>query len=328
MQAGLTVVDASAVRTALPWRELIEALRGGFRDGCELPVRHHHGIRRTGEADGTLLLMPAWTPEQSDGGFLGVKIATVFPGNAERGIGAVQASYLLSDGRTGVPRALIDGFELTLRRTAAASALAASYLASAEAETMVMVGTGNMAPRLIEAHCSVRPIRRVAVWGRSPDKAEQLARELAAAASDGAESSAIEFASVSDLEQAVRSAHVVSCATLAEQPLVTGAWLQPGAHLDLVGGFTPQMREADDEAVLRSSVFVDTREGALSEAGDLLQPIEAGIWSADQIEADLFDLCRGQHAGRSTPEQITLFKSVGTALEDLFAAIAVMQATA
>lgn len=306
----MKIFDAARTADLLPWGALVDALEVGFRDGCEMPVRHHHGVQApAGEPDATLLLMPAWTV----GGYLGVKIATAFPGNASRGLDTIQGSYILASGDTGEPLALIDGAELTLRRTGAASALAARFLARADARRLLVVGTGNLAPHLAGAHAAVRPNLEVEFWGRRPERA------LVASRSSLLEGLATGTAS--DLEAAVRGADIVSTATLATEPLVQGDWLRSGMHIDLVGGFTPAMREADDEAVRRATVFVDTREGALVEAGDLVQPIESGALRAEEVAGDLYELCRGRHAGRQDASEITLFKSVGAALEDLFAAI-------
>ncbi len=306
----MKIFDAVRTGELLPWGAVVDALESGFRDGCEMPVRHHHGVEApAGDPEATLLLMPAWTV----GGYLGVKVATVFPGNLARGLGAVQASYILSSAGTGEPLALIDGLELTLRRTAAASALASKFLARPDARRLLVVGTGNLAPHLAAAHAAVRPRLEIEFWGRRPEKALEAARSpLLQGLRTGA---------ASGLEAAVRAADIVSTATLATQPLVPGSWLAPGVHLDLVGGFTPAMREADDEAVRRSTVFVDTRGGALAEAGDLTRPIASGVLAPEDVAADLHELCRGEHAGRKTEAEITLFKSVGAALEDLFAAI-------
>jgi ornithine cyclodeaminase len=305
----MRIIDAAAVDTALDDRSLVDALREMFRRGCEMPVRHHHTLATAGGPDATLLLMPAWTV----GGYLGVKIATVFPGNADRGLPAVMGAYLLASAETGEPVALIDGPMLTLRRTAAASALASGYLSRDTAACLFMVGTGKLAPHLIRAHASTRPIRRVLIWGRNPDKAARLAASLGG---DGLEVSATE-----DLEAAARIADVISCATLSKHPLIRGDWLRPGAHLDLVGGFTPQMREADDTAIRRATVFVDTHGGALAEAGDIVQPIASGVLRQADVAGDLFELSRGERPGRRADDEITLFKSVGTALEDLAAAM-------
>ena len=304
----MRIITAAEVEGALDYPELIERLRRQFRRGCVVPVRHHHGVDVPGEAQATLLLMPAWT----DGGYIGVKIITVFPGNASRNKPAVMGAYMLMSGKTGEVLALIDGPSLTARRTAAASALASSYLSRPDSERLLMVGTGTLAPHLIQAHAAVRPIKHALVWGRSTEKAKRLAKALS--------TRRLKVEATEDLEGAVRGAHIVSCATLATEPLVLGKWLPVGVHLDLVGAFRPDMRESDDEAIRRARIFVDTMDGATVEGGDIVQPIDAGILSRDDIAADLFDLTRGAKAGRRFYDQITLFKSVGTALEDLAAA--------
>ena len=305
----MRIIGPSEVNSSLDFAALVEALRQMFRAGCEAPLRHHHAIKTTdGAPDATLLLMPAW----QSGRHIGIKMVTVFPGNAAADLPSVMGAYLLLDGKTGEVLALLDGPALTARRTAAASALAASYLARPDCERLLMVGTGALAPHLVEAHASVRPIRNVLVWGRDPDKAKRLAQRL--------DRKTLKVAATTDLEAAVRGAHVISCATLSHEPLIRGAWLPLGVHLDLVGGFTPDRREADDDAVRRARVFVDTREGAGKEAGDIVQPLRAGILGEDDIAGDLFELTRGTRAGRRYHDQITLFKSVGTALEDLAAA--------
>jgi ornithine cyclodeaminase len=304
----MKLIDDDTVARHLALPVLIERLRAAFRAASSVPLRHHHTVAAPDVAPGTLLLMPAW----SAGGYLAIKLVTVFPDNHRRSLPTVLASVLLLSAETGQALALIAGRALTVRRTAAASALAASYLARVDARHLVMVGTGALAPALIEAHAAVRPIARVSVWGRDGAKARALAARFAGAA--------FAVAATDDLEAAVRAADVVSCATLARDPLVRGAWLAPGAHLDLVGGFTPQMREADDAAIRRSAVFVDTRDGATQEAGDIVQPLASGVLTREAIRADLYDLARGTAPGRTAPDEITLFKSVGSALEDLAAA--------
>ena len=301
----MKVVTASELAAVLDDRGLVERLREAFREGAEAPLRHRHAVPAPG-GEGTLLLMPAWQAGRS----LGVKVVTVFPGNAARGLSAVQAAYLLLDAETGEPEALLDGAMLTRRRTAAASALAADYLARRDSATLVMVGTGSLAPHLIGAHAAMRPIREVRVWGRSPEKARALAASF-----DRVD---LRVTAVEDLEASVRGADIVSCATLSTTPLVRGAWLRPGTHLDLVGGFTPAMREADDDALRRSRVFVDT-PAALEEAGDVVQPLASGVLKKEDVP-DLFDLVRGRRPGRLADAEITVFKSVGAALEDLAAA--------
>jgi ornithine cyclodeaminase len=305
----MLILDAGQTRAALPFPQLIEALRAMFADGCEMPVRHHHTMNVPGEPDATLLLMPAW----QTGTFLGVKIVGVFPGNSTRGHVAVNATYVLMSATTGETLAMIDGGELTARRTAAASALAARYLAREDAGHLVIAGTGRLALNLVEAHAAVRPITRVTIWGRSIEKAREVAVRAAAL---GFSAKAND-----DLEAAVGDADIVSCATLSPTPIVHGAWLRPGVHVDLIGAFRPDTRESDDEAVRRSSVFVDTRAGATKEAGDIVMPIASGVLKPADIKADLYELSRGLHPGRENADEITLFKSVGAALEDLAGAV-------
>jgi len=303
----LRFVDAAEVERLLDDATLIERLAAMFRSPCEAPLRHHHHVATPTGAGGTLLLMPAWQA----GRHLGIKSVTVFPDNAARSLPTVSGLYLLLDGTNGMPLAVIDGVSLTLRRTAAASALAARYLARADASHLLMVGAGALAPNLIRAHAAVRPIRQVALWNRTRAHAEALAAKLAGD---------FDVIVADDLEAAARAADVISCATLSKRPLIHGAWLRPGSHLDLVGGFTPEMREADDEAARRAKIFVDTRAGATREAGDIAEPLARGIITETDIQADLFALSAGAHRGRLAADEITLFKSVGTALEDLAAA--------
>lgn len=312
----LLTLDAKAVATALPYEQLIEALKNAFSASIDVPQRAHYEVNVPNGTPGTLLLMPAWQP----GSGMGVKIATVFPDNAKLGAPAVFASYLLMSAGTGVPVAMLDGTELTLRRTAAASALASSYLSREDAKKLLMVGTGNLAPHLIAAHASVRPIREVCIWGRRPEAATQLAETFS--------DSDFSVTVAENLEDVARTADIISCATLATEPLIMGDWLSAGQHLDLVGAFKPDMSEADETAVVRADVYVDARTGALSEAGEIVQAIQSGAMSEADIEGELGELVTGKVNGRSNDDAITLFKSVGTALEDLAAAELVMKNSA
>jgi ornithine cyclodeaminase len=307
-------IGAKELDRLLDFPELVAALATAFRSEITVPVRHHHEIARPGGGTATNLLMPAWTRgEAAD--FLGIKVVNVFPDNGRLGLPAVNGAYLLMSGETGVPLAMMDGARLTAWRTAAASALASSHLSDPGASRLVMVGAGALAGFLVRAHASVRPIRHVTLWNRSPAGAEVLARSLAGS------SFAVEV--TDNLAAAVQAADVISCATLSRDPLVCGRWLKPGAHLDLVGAYNPGMRESDDECMRRARVFVDTEGGALKEAGDIVQPMADGVIDRSRIEGDLFALCRGTLRVERRPEDITLFKSVGTAIEDLAAAMLV-----
>lgn len=300
--------DEDRTRALLPWRPLVEAIRAAFRAGCEMPAKHEHFVKSPGAPDGKLLLMPAWTA----GGYIAVKVANMFPGNAGLGIPAVNAAVLLMDGRTGAVLALIDGGEVTARRTAASSALAADYLARKDSSHLVVLGAGRLGGgNLIEAHAAVRPIRRVTIWSRTAEKAEAVAAHW--------RNRGLDASATRDLATAVSEADIVSSATLAREPLLMGEWLRPGVHVDLVGNYSSSSREADDEAVRRATVFIDTR-AALKSTGDLAIPLAAGVLQSSDIVADLFDLTRGAHPGRHGEQEITLFKSVGAAIEDLAAA--------
>ncbi len=315
----MRIVSADEVDRALTFPGLTDALDEAFRIGAVQPVRHHHAIERPDGATSTLLLMPAWTDFNRVGhsrdGHVGVKIVTVSPDNNAIGKPAVMGLYLLTDGRTGEPQALIDGQRLTQWRTACASALAARYLARRDAERLLVIGAGALSPFLARAHAAARPIRQIRIWNRTADNARKVVDALRR---DGFEAEA-----AGDLDAALGWADIVSSATISAQPLVAGARLRPGTHVDLVGGFTPQMREADDEAVRRARVYVDTLAGATKEAGDIVQPLASGVLAVEAIQGDLFALTRGTAKGRGNDDEITLFKSVGAAIEDLCAGIAV-----
>lgn len=318
----MQILNPEVVAENLPWNALVDQLERAFAGGIVTPPRHHHAVERQ-DGEATMLLMPAWEDQGKQPGYLGVKMVNVFPQNANRGMPAISGVYLLSDGATGQPLACIDGSELTRRRTAAASALAARYLAREDAETLVVLGTGKLAPMLIEAHASVRPIRRVVVYGRNLGKAEDLAR-LYSGYSKG--QAAFESVTATDnLAAAVPEADIVSAATLSTQPMIQGEWLKPGTHVDLVGAFRKDMRETDSECVARSDVFVDSYAGAKGEAGDLHFAVKDGVFAMEKIQAELSELARGTHTGRSSDDAITLFKSVGVSLEDLAAAILVWE---
>jgi len=306
----MRIFDAAATRHALSFDALIPALRDLFAAGCVVPARQVHEIAAPSGEGVTSLVMPAWIP----GRYYGLKVVNVAPGNAARGLPALHASYLLHDAMTGAPLALIDGDQVTARRTAAASALAASFLARADARRLLVVGAGRVARLLPAAYRVVRPIEQVTVWARRPQEAEALAHALA----DGG----VAAAASTDLAGAVAAADVVSVATLATEPVIEGRWLRPGSHLDLIGSFTPAMREADDACFAGAAVYVDTEE-ALQKSGDLLGPLGRRVFAATDVRGTLATLAGGESGGRRDAEERTVFKSVGTALEDLAAAILV-----
>ncbi|HEY8049643.1 MAG TPA: ornithine cyclodeaminase family protein [Ramlibacter sp.] len=302
--------DAAATCKALQFGPLIAALDQMFIAGCSVPPRQVHTV-----GDGVQsLVMPAWTAGEGRP-YYGVKIVNVAAGNRARGLPGLFATYQLFDGVTGEQLALIDGNEITSRRTAAASALAAARLARADARVLLVLGTGRVGSVLPHAYLAVRALERILVWDRDAAKARALASELA--------SSGLPARAAPDLERAVREADIVSAATAATEPLVLGAWLAAGSHLDLIGSYMPSMREADDACVRDCDLWVDTPE-AVGKSGDLTQPIASGALSRDDVKGTLETLCRGD-VRPGTRARRTVFKSVGTALEDLAAAILVYE---
>jgi ornithine cyclodeaminase/alanine dehydrogenase-like protein (mu-crystallin family) len=299
------ILNAAQVAAASPYRDIVEALRQGFRDPATTPVRHHHDPLPST----TLLLMPAWTAQ-----WTGLKVVTVKTDNPALGLPTVQGSYLLLDNATGAPVVMMDGTELTRRRTAAASALAADYLARPDASVHAIVGAGALATHFAKAHASVRPIAKTLICNRTIEKAEAVATELRSAGMK---------AEACDAETAIRQADIVSGVTGSNVALIKGAWIKPGTHIDLAGAFKPTMRETDGDAVAMAQVYVDTRDSALAEAGDLLQAQAEGKFDFANVKGDLFDLTQGRNRGRQNGRDITLFKSCGTALEDLATAVMV-----
>jgi ornithine cyclodeaminase len=302
-------IDAAELRARLPWGALVEALRDVFCQPCDAPLRQAHRLppAAEGEAGGTLLLMPAWLPQR----LTGVKIVHVAPQNAARGLPAVHAVYLLSDAATGAPLALLDGGELTDRRTAAASVLAAGYLARPDSRRLLLLGSGKVARALAEAYADRFRLSDIAVWSRRGENAARLAAKLSA---HGLPARATASPDPGE-------ADIIAAATLSTVPLVRGDAVRPGTHVDLVGAFRPDMRESDGALMARATTLaVDTRAGALAEAGDVVQAIAEDAILEGHIACELADLCAGRHPGRRSSEEITVFKSVGWAGEDLAAA--------
>lgn len=302
----MKVLSDSHVKHALPWKMLINELRHGFVKGVEQPLRASYTVPVPGEPDASLLIMPAW----EEGGKLAVKILFISHGNSIRGMPAVNASVMVFDAVTGLAEATMEGGELTARRTAATSALAADLMAPKNAKSLLIVGAGVIAKNLISAHMSVRNYESVLVWARRSKQAKKLADQY----------NGVSW--VDDLDFAVSQSDVIATATFAKEPLIKGKLIKEGTHLDLVGGFTTEMREADNDAISRAAgrIIVDTYDGALAEAGDITQPLAEGIISRKDIAGDMAELCRGEVMPRSSNKQITLFKSVGAAIEDFVAA--------
>ena len=313
--------DQAQLDKSLTFPSLIESLRSAFAGNWTTPMRQHHGMpgfdNNGAEVENALLLMPAWTGPGAEN-FVGVKLVAVYPSNGQIDLPSIHGLYYLIDGNTGQPLATMDGARMTVWRTAAASALASTYLSRPDSSTLTMIGTGALSPFMIRAHMAVRPITEVFLWNHNIRRAHELAQEL--------RDQGLPVTSHPDLVTAVGKSDIVCAATLTTTPLIFGKWVKPGTHIDTVGAFTPTMRETDDELVRLASLFCDTRTGALKEGGDLAIPISQGVISSSDILADLHELTRGTHPGRTSAQEVTYFKSVGTALEDLAGAIAVWQA--
>jgi ornithine cyclodeaminase/alanine dehydrogenase-like protein (mu-crystallin family) len=305
---GMIQIDSGFINR-VNYAELIEILIEGFNATIETPLRTHYNYKNPRSAkDSTLLMMPSWQL----GKRLGVKLVTVSPDNALLNLPSIHAQYLLFDALTGKTLALLDGKALTSIRTAAVSAMVSKYLSRQNSKTLLMIGTGDLAPELIKAHCTIREIEHVLIWGRNSEKSKLLAEQM--------KLDSIAFRAVDSLDEAIGDADIISTATLSETPLIKGALLRKGQHLDLVGSYQPHMREADDRCIQKASVFIDTYEAGMKESGDIAIPLKKGILSEADIQSDIKGLTSGTHPGRQSNEEITLFKSVGHASEDLIAA--------
>ena len=300
--AVVPFLEQAEVARRAPYGPLTEHL---YRSHLDPRAHVRRVVYGPPQAEQVFLGLPAWQPGES----LGVKLVTVFPDNpSQRGLPSVQAVYVLFDGSDGRPVAIMDGTELTYRKTSADSALGSRLLSRPDSQTLLMVGAGGLARHLIAAHRQVRPsLQQVLIWNRTRDKAEQLAAEVGAQVAD-------------DLSEAIGLADIISTATMSPEPLISGALLSPGTHLDLVGAFLPHCREIDDDVIRRATIFVDSRDAAIHECGDLVIPLQSGLITEEDIAADLFQLCRGEHPGRRDLDQITLFENGGGGHLDLMTA--------
>ena len=306
----MRIIDSDRLVPSIDPLALIEDLREGHREDVDAMERVLLSEPAGDEETNHLLIWPAWKLSRA----AGAKLVSVFPGNERRGQGPnIHSVYVLFDGEDGRPRCLITGESFTRCKTAADSALGASYLARDDARVLTAIGAGAQAAAQIRFLCAVRPlIARVSIWNRTPAKARSLV--------DGLALSGVDAEWTEDLEAAVRSADIVSCLTSATAPVLRGSWLKPGTHVDLVGSFTPQMREADDETMRGGRLFADSRSFAIKHCGDIAIPIANGVIRESDIVADLFDLCRGRAAGRLTATEITVFKNGGGGHLDLMIA--------
>lgn len=308
MSSELRVIGAEDLRARLPMAAAVDALEDAFRalEPSGGPLR-----TRVETPQGSLLLMPAASGRSG----VGVKLVSITPNNPDRGLPFIHASYVLFDADTQAPEAVLDGSALTALRTAAVSGLATRFLSREEARRLTIFGAGVQARAHLEAMCAVRPVTDLVVVSRSRGAAEALAERGLARG----------LAARLGQPEAVREADLVCTCTTAEEPLFDGSWLPEGAHVNAVGSYRPETRELDTETVRRARVVVETREVALEEAGELLIPIREGAIEAGHIAADLAETVRGAEVRRS-PDEVTVFKSVGMAFEDLVVARAVVDA--
>lgn len=301
-------VDARSVHALLDYPVLIDWLESAHRG--QMPETAAVLAEEPQGGDNKFVTLVGWQRDE----IIAVKLVGVFPANLDLSPpqASVQGLVCVFDAGTGAPRLAADGEAMTFRKTAADSALGSRLLSRPDARVLLVVGAGGLAPHMIAAHRAARPgIERVLIWNRTHARAEALAVAHADAG--------VPVSAVRDLDEAVAQADIVSCVTMTHKPLVRGAQLKPGAHLDLVGAYLPHMREADDDAFRRAAIFVDTRKG-MDNSGELAEPVRAGIVGWDDVRADFVELCSGGREGRRSPDEITLCKNVGGAHLDLFTA--------
>lgn len=307
-------LDAQQIVECLTMKGLIESMRETYQQQSTIPQRRVMPLEEGGYD--AFALLPAWSED-----LITVKAFTYFPQNSMQGKDSLASKILAFRRQDGEPLALMDGKVMTFWRTAAASALAADYLAREDATRLLICGTGNLAPYMAYAYAAVRPLHKVMIWGRNQDKARQTVDAILS--SSEYQSLPIErqfdVEIIEDVDSVMHEVDIITCVTGSAMPLFNGANIEPGTHIDLIGNHDEDKRECDSISVERSSVFVDSRINVLAEAGDLLIPIKQGLFSADEIQAELPELCSNQHSGRSSNQEITLYKSVGSALADLAA---------
>lgn len=306
----MRMIDAEQVHELLDYPGLIEGLRRGHL----AKVDQAESLLLSQETQGSanhFLVLPAWQHDRA----MGVKLVTVFPENLRHGgpEPSVQAVYVLFDGTNGAPVACIDGTAMTYRKTAADSGLGSAFLSREDSRVLLMVGAGGLAPHVIRAHLATRPsMVEVRIWNRTPERARELERNL--------EIAGVTVSATEDLESAAREADIISCATSSTEPLIRGVWLKPGCHLDLIGSYTTEMHEADQEALVRASVFGDSHKRIREDSGEIAGALAGGALSEDDIVGDLYDLAQGRCHARQSGEEITLFKNAGGGHLDLMTA--------
>ena len=308
----MLMLDAEKILNCLPFTTLVDELAAMHRQPIGLVDEM---LMESKDTDGNLnhfFIRSGWQPEQA----VGAKVISIFPrNNQKREWPSIQAVYILFEGQNGTPIACLDGTALTWIKTAADSALGSQLLSRENIESMLMIGAGQMAPHLVRAHCEVRPsLNQVQIWNRTVDKAESLCQTLAN------QFPQIRFTATTEIETAIRETDLICSAIGLKQPIIRGEWLRPGTHVDLIGAYTPEMREADDECLRRGSLFVDARETTINHIGELMIPLAQGVITESDVLADLSDLCQQRHPGRRSEDEITLFKNGGGGHLDLMCA--------
>ncbi len=307
----MQVITAKQVHSTLNFQKLIPHLHKTFAGEFTMPQRQVFELEKS--THNAFAVLPAWNDNA-----IAVKAFTYFP-QPEPNYQSLYSEILLFDRKHGVPKALVNGTSVTLWRTAAVSALASQILSRENSESLLLCGTGNLAPFLVQAHLSVRSLKQIYLWGRNAGKVAKLLNDL----SDDFPS--VEFKAVDSLPLAASQADIICCATGSPTPLIHGKWIKPGTYIDLLGNHSPDRRECDSEVITKARVFVDSKKNVLNEAGELLIPITEGLFSADMVIGELSELCNKKVQGRENDDDIIVFKSVGTAISDLATALKVYE---
>ncbi len=307
---SMQIIERDQVERSLSFPRFIDQLDAAFASDFQMPQRQVLPLD-AGESHDALAMLPAWNDQ-----VIALKAFTYFPGN-QAPYPSLFSKILVFDRANGSPLALVDGTAVTYWRTAGVSALASRYLSREDSAELLILGTGNLASYLLRAHASVRSFSRIRLWGRNPQRAREIAATL---------EGELAVVVVDDLAAACASADVIVAATGSHEPLIKGAWIKPGTHVDCLGNHQPDKRECDSALVTCASVFVDTRASCFKEAGELLIPVGEGVFEHDQVRGELAELCRREVASRESADEITFFKSVGCALGDMAGALAVLDA--
>jgi ornithine cyclodeaminase len=308
----MLMLDADNILSSISFTTLVDELAAMHREPIGLVDEMLMESTDDNNNVSHFFIRTGWQPEKA----LGAKVITVFPrNNQKREWPSIQAVYVLFEGVNGTPIACLDGTALTWLKTASDSALGSRLLSRENIESMLMIGAGQMAPHLVSAHCEVRPsLKQVHVWNRTTDKAQNLCASLADKYPQ------ISFTPVTEIEASAREADLICSAIGCKEPIICGEWLKPGTHVDLIGAYTAEMREADDECLRRGSLFVDARETTIHHIGELMIPLASGVISEADVIADLSNLCQQRHPGRQSDDEITLFKNGGGGHLDLMCA--------